>query len=67
LKFNVDDLEAVWFNVPSPPLKLREGPGVSYDITYTVDQNTWNGSTKLQLIVKEVSPSLSRPEHVEGD
>ena len=54
LKFKAGNLEAVWFNVPSPSLELREGLGVSYDLTYQIEENTWNGQSKLQLVIKEV-------------
>ena len=54
-KFDVDGLEAVWFNAPLSTSDLALS---TVDLIYQIDENTWNGSTKLQLIVKEVSPSL---------
>ena len=53
LKFNVGELEAVYFNAP-PLQNFGEGSGVRWNLVYSIDQNTWNGSTKLQLIIKEL-------------
>lgn len=55
LKFKAGNLEAIWFNVPSPSLFQREGRGVSYDLTYQIEEDTWNGQSKLQLIIKDVT------------
>ncbi len=46
-KLIIGRLEAMAFN-------LAEIPENPVDLVYTVDQNTWNGNTKLQLIVKDI-------------
>jgi len=52
LKFNINGLEAIYFNPPSP--ELRRGAGSEVDLTYQIDLNTWNGQSRLQLIVKDI-------------
>lgn len=49
-KLTVNSLDAMAFNTP-------EIPNNPVDIVYTVDENTWNGITKLQLIVKDIGKS----------
>ncbi len=46
-KLQIGNLEAVAFNV-------EEVPQNPVDLVYTIDQNTWNGSTRLQLVVKDL-------------
>ena len=53
LKFTAGGLEAVWFNAPSTwPLAPS-----TFDLIYQIEENTWNGQTKLQLLIKDVRPS----------
>ncbi len=47
LKFKVDGLDAIWFNATHP---LNPIP---YTLSYSVEKDTWNGQSKLQLIVKD--------------
>lgn len=47
-KLQIGPLEAVAFNIEDIP----QNP---VDITYAVDKNTWNGSSRLQLIVKSIN------------
>ncbi len=47
LKFRVGDFDAIFFNAT----KL---PGNPVDIVYSVEEDTWNGQSKLQLIVKDI-------------
>jgi single-stranded-DNA-specific exonuclease len=49
-KLKIGNLDAMAFNITQIP----ESP---VDIIYTVDQNTWNGNTKLQLIIKDIKSS----------
>jgi single-stranded-DNA-specific exonuclease len=49
-KLKIGNLEAMAFN-------MAQIPDNPVDITYSLDENTWNGSTKLQLVVKEIKPS----------
>ena len=46
-KLQIDGLEAVAFNI-------SEIPANPVDIEYTVDENTWNDQTKLQLMIKDI-------------
>lgn len=43
LKFKAGDLDAVYFNAPE---------SISGQLIYSLDLNTWNGKTSLQLIVR---------------
>ncbi|MEK7154811.1 MAG: single-stranded-DNA-specific exonuclease RecJ [Patescibacteria group bacterium] len=53
LKFKAGNLEAIWFNAPSTwPLAPS-----TCDLVYQVEQNSWNGQSKLQLLIKDVHPS----------
>ncbi|TSC87809.1 MAG: single-stranded-DNA-specific exonuclease [Microgenomates group bacterium Gr01-1014_16] len=54
LKFNAGDFEAVYFNVP---LDAERYPLDAVDLVYQIGENTWNGTTKLQLIVKDIQSS----------
>lgn len=55
LKFTVNGLEAIFFNAPA----MNHEPSNQVTIFYQIDQNTWNGSTKLQLVIKDITPSQS--------
>lgn len=48
LKFKAGDLEAIWFNASSN-LEPK-----TYNLTYQVEENTWNGQSKLQLLIKDI-------------
>jgi len=50
LKFKTGDLDAIYFNAP----KLPDNP---VDIVYSVEEDTWNGQSKLQLLIKNVQHS----------
>jgi single-stranded-DNA-specific exonuclease len=48
-KLTINGLEAMAFNQPDiPPSPVN--------IVYSLDENTWNGHTKLQLVVKDIQP-----------
>lgn len=47
VKFQVDKIDAIWFNSPNDIPELG-------DIIYSLDQNTWNNQTKLQLLIKDI-------------
>ncbi|KKU02995.1 MAG: Single-strand DNA-specific exonuclease [Candidatus Amesbacteria bacterium GW2011_GWB1_47_26] len=53
LKFKAGDLEAIWFNAPGTwPLAPS-----TCDLVYQIAEDTWNGQSKLQLLIKDVRPS----------
>ncbi|HSW48487.1 MAG TPA: DHHA1 domain-containing protein, partial [Candidatus Saccharimonadales bacterium] len=45
-------LEAIGFGLSEFALNLK--PGDKIDIVYTIDENVWNGNTKLQLKLKDI-------------
>ena len=45
-------LEAVGFGMAEKATDLKIGESI--DVVYTVDENTWNGNTKLQLKIKDL-------------
>ncbi len=54
--------DAVWFNATFPSPEMRRGGrgevvGEVWNIIYTLSENTYNGQTKLQLLIKSVTPS----------
>lgn len=53
LKFWVNNLEAICFNSPVLAQNLNSHP---YKLTYHLDQNTFQGQTNLQLVVKGLIP-----------
>lgn len=64
LKFTVEGLDAIYFNAPPSP-ELRRGVGgevgIGEDIVYSLGENTWNGQTKLQLVVKDIKSTDHEP------
>lgn len=50
-------IDAVGFGMGDRSEELKEGAMV--DIVYTIDENTWNGNTKLQLKLRDFRSSLS--------
>lgn len=52
LKFQAGDFEAIWFN-PSNDLNLEQK---NYNVIYQIEENIWNGQSKLQLVIKDVRP-----------
>lgn len=48
LKFTVGGFDAIAFNFPSEPASPA-------DLYYTLDINTWNNQTKLQLMIKDIT------------
>lgn len=58
-KLQIGPFEAVAFNT-------EEIPQNPVDITYTVDKNTWNGQSRLQLIIKNFTSNPS-PEFRRGE
>ena len=53
IKFIAGGLDAIWFNAPSTwPLAPS-----TCNLIYQIEENTWNGQTKLQLLIKDVQPS----------
>jgi len=53
LKFDVNGFEAIWFNSDHNPEPK------TYNLSYQIDLNTWNGETKLQLVVKDLQVNNS--------
>lgn len=53
-KFNVDGFEAIYFNAQ---LNAERYTLNAVDLTYQISENTWNGNTKLQLVVKDIQSS----------
>ncbi len=53
LKFYVDSLEAILFNIPDTKYEIPN----TADIIYQLDENIWNGQTRLQLLIKELKSS----------
>ncbi len=49
LKFKAGNFEAIWFNTSH---NLEPNP---YNLTYQVEEDTWNGQSKLQLVIKTVT------------
>lgn len=47
--------EAIAFGMGELGASLK--PGDTIDVAYCLDENTWNGETKLQLKVKDIKPS----------
>ena len=59
LKFQVGNLDAIYFNYNLPSTETGEGAGGEVNLIYSIDENTFNGQTKLQLLVKELkTPSV---------
>lgn len=52
LKENGKSFEAIAFGMGELASELKIGEKV--DVAYTLDENTWNGNTKLQLKVKDI-------------
>ncbi len=50
-KFNIENLEAVWFNAPLEPSAYCLVPN---DLIYQLGENNWNGRTSLQLLVRHL-------------
>ena len=50
-------LEAVWWNGVEELAGRTLGPGTRIELAYTVEPNTWQGETRLQLVVKDVKMS----------
>jgi single-stranded-DNA-specific exonuclease len=53
LKADGKSFEAIAFGMGSLASDLQTGSKI--DVAYTLDENTWNGNTKLQLKVKDIS------------
>lgn len=45
-------IDAIGFGLSEHAIKLKTGDKIS--IAYTIDNNTWNGNTKLQLKIKDI-------------
>lgn len=54
LKFQVGNLDAIYFNYNLPSTETGEGAGGEVNLIYSIDENTFNGQTKLQLLIKEL-------------
>lgn len=52
LKLRLSSIDAIAFNFGSLYGKIK--PDVPIDIAYTIDMNTWNGNSRLQLKVKDI-------------
>ena len=51
LKFKAGNLEVIWFNASS---NLESG---TYNLSYQIEEDTWDGQSKLQLLIKDVQHS----------
>jgi single-stranded-DNA-specific exonuclease len=49
LKFKAGPFDAIWFNASPPSLESKDKLGVNCDLIYSVDKNTFNSRTDLQL------------------
>jgi single-stranded-DNA-specific exonuclease len=49
--------EAVWWNGVEEADGLHLRPNTQFDVAYTPETNTWNGNTRLQLVVKDLRAS----------
>jgi len=52
LKLKLEDIDAIAFNLG--PLADQLKTGQLIDIAYTIEDNTWNNKTSLQLKIKEI-------------
>ena len=52
LRQEKDSFEAIAFGMGERASELHVGDAI--DVAYTIDENTWNGNTKLQLKVKDI-------------
>jgi len=52
LRQEKDSFEAIAFGMGERASELHVGDTI--DVAYTIDENTWNGNTKLQLKVKDI-------------
>lgn len=52
LKLQLDDKQAIWFNIAEDGLRLR--PGNLLDVVYTIEENRYNGSNTLQMKIKDL-------------
>ncbi len=52
LKLRIGSLEAIAFNFGSLYGKLQ--PNAVVDIAYSIDRDTWNGNSRLQLKIKDI-------------
>jgi single-stranded-DNA-specific exonuclease len=50
-------LEAVWWNAVEELDGRTLAPGARIELAYTVEENTWQGVTRLQLNVKDLKRS----------
>src|SRR5690606_32545498 len=50
-------VDGIWFNAP---VAHRAGlmPGARRLAAFSLDQNTWRGNTKLQLLVRALAPTV---------
>jgi single-stranded-DNA-specific exonuclease len=52
LKNDENSFEAIAFGMGELGTKVK--PGDMIDVAYVLDENTWNGETKLQLKLKDI-------------
>ena len=57
LKLTLDGNEAIWFNMGKAQAQLR--PGYLVNAVYTLEENRYNGSTTVQMKVKDLEKSES--------
>lgn len=55
LHLKSEPLDAIAFNMGELSGEIKTGDSISF--AYTIDENTWNGNTKLQLKVKDINPA----------
>ncbi len=57
LKLKLSSFDAVGFGLGELYGKIKQG--VSVDVAYTIDMNTWNGNSTLQIKLRDLRPSTS--------
>ncbi|MBU4099023.1 single-stranded-DNA-specific exonuclease RecJ [Patescibacteria group bacterium] len=57
LHLKSEPLEAIAFGMGEMAREIKTGSKI--DLVYTIDENTWNGNTKLQLKVKDIKKTLA--------
>jgi single-stranded-DNA-specific exonuclease len=55
LHLKSEPLDAIAFNMGELSGEIKTGDSISF--AYTIDENAWNGNTKLQLKVKDINPA----------
>ncbi len=56
---NSTKLEAVWWDGVEKSVGLDLRQGDFYELAHTLEANTWQGNTRLQLVVNDIRPDLN--------